>query len=103
MLIVIVVLFGVVTTAAPNIAYAEEALNFDTTYVLDDLKSSSDGGEAFDLNDYPFDESKDIQVINFVEYCYSYKANMRGNYGLYVYVYNPKGLNLSTNSKSNKI
>ena len=121
MLIVIVVLFGVVfsaapniayaeealnfdtTTAAPNIAYAEEALNFDTTNVLDDLKSSSDGGEAFNLNDYPFDESKDIQVINFVEYCYSYKANMRGNYGLYVYVYNPKGLNLSTSSKSNKI
>lgn len=103
LLIVIVVLFGVVTTAAPNIAYAEEALNFDTTNVLDDLKSSSDGGKAFNLNDYPFDESKDIQVINFVEYCYSYKANMRGNYGLYVYVYNPKGLNLSTSSKSNKI
>lgn len=103
LLIVIVVLFGVVFSAAPNIAYAEEALNFDTTNVLDDLKSSSDGGGAFDLNDYPFDESKDIQVINFVEYCYSYKANMRGNYGLYVYVYNPKGLNLSTSSKSNKI
>ena len=45
-------MFGVVTTAAPNIAYAEEALNFDTTNVLDDLKSSSDGGEAFNLNDY---------------------------------------------------
>lgn len=78
-------------------------MNFDTTNVLDDLRSSSVGGEPFDLNDYPFDESKDIQIINFVEYCYSYKANMRGNYGLYVYVYNPKGLNLSTNSKSNKI
>lgn len=103
LLIAIVIMFGVVTTAAPNIAYAEEALNFDTTNVLYDLKSSSDGGNAFNLNDYPFDESKDIQVINFVEYCYSYKANMRGNYGLYVYVYNPKGLNLSTSSKSNKI
>ena len=62
LLIVIVVLFGVVFSAAPNIAYAEEALNFDTTNVLDDLKSSSDGGEAFNLNDYPFDESKDIQM-----------------------------------------
>ena len=103
LLIVIVVLFGVVFSAAPNIAYAEEALNFDTTNVLDDLKSSSDGGKTFNLNDYPFDESKDIQVINFVEYCYSYKANMHGNYGLYVYVYNPKGLNLTTSSKSNKI
>ena len=28
---------------------------------------------------------------------------MQGNYGLYIYVYNPQGLNLSTNSKSNKI
>ena len=103
LLIAIVIVFGVVTTAAPNIAYAEGTLNFDTTNVLDDLRSSSVGGEPFDLNDYPFDESKDIQIINFVEYCYSYKANMRGNYGLYVYVYNPKGLNLSTSSKSNKI
>lgn len=102
-LIALAILFGVVFSAAPNIAYAEGTLNFDTTNVLDDLRSSSVGGEPFDLNDYPFDESKDIQVINFVEYCYSYKANMRVNYGLYVYVYNPKGLNLSTNSKSNKI
>lgn len=51
-------MFGVVTTAAPNIAYAEEALNFDTTNVLDDLKSSSDGGEAFNLNDYPSMKAK---------------------------------------------
>ena len=102
LLILIVVLFGVVFSAAPDIVYAE-SLSYDNTNVLDDLRASSENGEAFDLNDYPFDESKDIQVINFVEYCYSYKANMRGNYGLYVYVYNPKGLNLSTNSKSNKI
>ena len=79
-LIALAILFGVVFSAAPNIAYAEGTLNFDTTNVLDDLRSSSVGGEPFDLNDYPFDESKDIQVINFFEYCYSYKANMRGNY-----------------------
>lgn len=97
------VVFGVSVTATPSMAYAAEVLNFDTTDVLDDLRSSTDNGEAFDINDYPFDESKDIQVINFVEYCYSYKANMRGNYGLYVYVYNPKGLNLSTSSKNNKV
>ena len=28
---------------------------------------------------------------------------MRNNYGLYVYIYNPQGLNISTTSKSNKI
>ena len=99
-----VVAFGIVLTAMPNIAYAAVSeTEFEKTNVLDDLTSSTDNGQAFDLKDYPYDESKDVQVINFVEYCYSYKANMRSNYGLYIYVYNPKGLNLSTTSKSNKI
>ena len=88
----------------PIVAYAaENELNFDSTNVLDDLTSSTVNGKPFDITDYPFDESKDIQVISFVEYCYSYKANLRDNYGLYVYIYNPKGLNLSTNDKQNKI
>ena len=103
LLVIVTVMSGAVTITAPNIVLAEETLSFDVTNVLDDLKSSSVKGEPFNLNDYPFDKSKDIQIINFVEYCYSYKANMRGNYGLYVYIYNPKGLNLSTNNKSNKI
>ena len=103
-LIALVTVFGVVFTAAPSIAFAAGTeLSFDSTNVTDDLTSSTDGGQAFDLKDYPYDESKQAQVINFVEYCYSYKANMRGNYGLYVYIYNPQGLNLSTTSKSNKI
>ena len=55
------------------------------------------------MKDYPYDEDSQAQIVNFVEYCYSYKGNMQGNYGLYVYVYNPQGLNISTNSKSNKI
>ena len=103
-LIALVTVFGAVITAAPSIAYAAETgLSFDGTDVLDDLRSSTAGGQAFDLKDYPYDESKQAQIINFAEYCYSYKANMRGNYGLYVYIYNPQGLNLSTTSKSNKI
>ena len=92
------------TMVQPIVAYAaENEINFDSTNVLDDLKSSTVNGQPFDIKDYPFDENKDIQVINFVEYCYSYKANLRDNYGLYVYIYNPKGLNLSTSDKQNKI
>ena len=88
----------------PTVAFAaEREISYDTTNVLDDLTSSTANGEPFDITDYPFDESKDAQVISFVEYCYSYKANLRDNYGLYIYVYNPQGLNISTNSKSNKI
>ena len=60
-------------------------------------------GKPFDVRDYPFDETGEVQVISLIEYCYSYKANQRDNYGLYIYVYNPKGLNLSTDSKRNKI
>lgn len=96
--------FGVVFSAAPNIASAESGgLNYDKTNVMDDLTSSSVSGQPLDVKDYPYDEDSQAQIINFVEYCYSYKGNMQGNYGLYVYVYNPQGLNISTNSKSNKI
>ena len=92
------------TMVHPIVAYAAETeTGFDSTNVLDDLQSSKVNGKPFDIADYPFNESKDIQVISFVEYCYSYKANLRDNYGLYVYIYNPKGLNLSTNEKQNKI
>ncbi len=103
-LIALLTVFGAVIAAAPSIAFAANTeLSFDNTDVMDDLSSSTAGGQAFDLKDYSYDESKQAQVINFVEYCYSYKANMRNNYGLYVYIYNPQGLNLSTTSKSNKI
>lgn len=92
------------TMAQPIIAFAAESeAKFDSTNVLEDLQSSKINGKAFDMKDYPFDETKDIQVISFVEYCYSYKANLRNNYGLYVYIYNPKGWNLSTSDKQNKI
>ena len=103
-LIALVMVFGVVVSAAPDIAYAESGeLNYDKTSVMDDLTSSTVNGQPFDVKDYPYDEDSQAQIVNFVEYCYSYKGNMRSNYGLYVYVYNPQGLNISTNSKSNKI
>ena len=41
-LIAIVMVFGVVVSAAPNIAYAESGeLNYDKTSVMDDLTSST--------------------------------------------------------------
>ncbi len=92
------------TMAQPIIAFAAESeVSFDDTNVLDDLKSSTVNGKPFDITKYPFDENKEVQIISFIEYCYSFRANERDNYGLYIYVYNPKSLNLSENSKSNKI
>lgn len=89
---------------ATNIAYAlDNEVSFDDTNVLDDLKSSTVNGKPFDLLDFAFDESKDIRIVNFVEYCYSYRKNQQGNYGLYVYLYNPKALDIVENSGQNKI
>ena len=73
-----------------NTVYAEgetQIIDLDKTNVLDDLKSK----KGFSLLDYPFYESEkpEIKVIDFVEYCYDYRAEKRDKYGLYVYVYNP--------------
>ena len=93
-------LFGVVQ---PIISYAAEVTPMETSNVLDDLRSSTIDGKSFSLLDYPFDESKDVTLLSFVEYCYSYRANERDRYALYVYVYNPKGLNIATGAKQNQI
>ncbi len=92
-----------VNVAVPNTVKAAELSSFDKTNVLDDLKSSTEDGEVFDIKDYPLNEKGQLQVINFVEYCYSYRANKRDNYALYLYIYNPRALNISTSSKSNKV
>lgn len=92
------------TMAQPIIAFAAESeVSYDNTDVLDDLKSSSVNGNPFEITQYPFNEKGEVQIITFVEYCYSFRANKQDNYGLYIYVYNPKGLQFSKDSKSNKI
>ena len=79
---------------------AERRVNYAETDVLDDLRSS----EGFSLLDYPYSILEDkVEIINFVEYCYSYKANMQDNFGLYVYLYNPTGKNIDVKSKANMI
>ena len=100
LVMVLVTLFGVFSTTAYG---AGNGSSFHDTNVLDDLLSSTVNGKPFDVREYPFDETGEVQVISLIEYCYSYKANQRDNYGLYIYVYNPKGLNLSTDSKRNKV
>lgn len=82
-------------------AAENDDVKFDETDVLDDLQSI----EGFSLAQYPFNELADpeISVIDFVEYCYDYHANMRENYGLYLYVYNPTGKNIVTNSAKNQV
>lgn len=99
-LLLLVVVFAVIL---PPIVFATETTNlFDKTNVLDDLTSSSN----FNINDYPYDSTgiiKHPEIMNVVEYCYSFKVNMQENYGLYLYFYNPQVLDIATDSKANKV
>ena len=59
--------FGVVVSAAPDIAYAAGSeLSYDKTNVMDDLTSSTVNGQPFDVKDYPYDEDSQAQIVNSV-------------------------------------
>lgn len=76
---------------------------YEMSNVMDDLKGSTVDGKPFDLKDYGFSALKYTTVFSFVEYCYSYDPARQGDFGLYVYVYNPQGINFKFNSGQNKI
>lgn len=69
----------------------------DRTNVLDDLMASGD----FDPNDFPKNPYGNVDVISFIEFCYSDSSSV--DYGLYVYVYNPKLLEFVDKVHLNKI
>ena len=74
---------------------------FDKVNVLDDLESMED----FNVEDYPFDitgRSK-LSVITFVEWCYSTRREKRNDFAMYIYVYNPQGIDIDTASTLNKV
>lgn len=88
------------------VAYADTAIGdvqMDSSNVMDDLESSTVDGKPFDFRDYAFDESAETNVFAFAEYCYSFYSNLQGNYGLYVYVHNPRGLTFNLRSLRNTI
>ena len=79
---------------------------FEQSDIMDDLNSARIDGKKFDILDYPYDSTgfiKHPEILTVVEYCYSMRPAQRGNYGVYVYFYNPQALNIKTDSAANKI
>lgn len=77
------------------------ALNFDSTYVLDDLYSATN----FNISDYYIDlegAKKHPQIISFTEYCFDKEMKLE-NYSLYFYLYNPQLIRFNYESSLNKI
>ena len=76
---------------------------FDSTDVMEDLNSSELNGDKFNVVKYPFRSGQQPSILNFVEFGYSFRANMRDNYALYLYVYNPGALRIKETAEQNKV
>ena len=76
---------------------------FEQSSVMEDLRSSTVNGKPFNVALYPYNKYGSIQIMNVVEYCYSQNASLKDDYGLYIYVYNPQQIEISTATLQNKI
>lgn len=77
--------------------------DFEKRNVLDDLEGSERDGVPFSVESYGFKSNGITSLFSFIEFCYSFHENMQDNYGLYIYVYNQKGLQFDTESDRNMI
>ncbi len=87
-------------------AAASTTTAFEQSNVMDDLETATINGKRFDTLNYPYDSTgviKHPEIMTVVEYCYSMRPAQRENYGVYIYFYNPQGLNIKTDSAANKI
>lgn len=101
--VVLILLTSLLQPLSVIAASNSTGLSFESSNVLDDLFSSTVNGLPFDIKNFPFNEKSSIQILNFVEFCYTYKESKKDDFGLYVYVYNPQGLDIDKTSKQNKI
>lgn len=81
----ILLIFLIVLSVVFPCFSAPSDIAFDDIPVLDDLIKS----DNFNIYNYGFNEKSSLQLFNFVEYCYSPFTSEQGNYGLYLYLYNP--------------
>lgn len=101
---IIISVFGGGAFSERTAAFAASSTQaYDNSDVLDDLRGMTVDGKQFSLDDYPKNENGTVKVVTFVEYCYSYYADMQDNFGLYVYVYNPQQLIFDCASEKNML
>ncbi len=95
---VLLLLSSLFTTGAAitPVSAAENQKSIEETTVTDDLKD-------FDILKYPKNPLGDVQLINFMEYCYSDRAILKEHYQIYFYVYNPTEKPLRTEPVANSV
>lgn len=105
---VIAVILHFSSTLSGGAGYASAALSspqatYEAQNIWNDLQDATYDGADIDLNLYNFDSKKNVQIVSFVEFCYSPFTTKQDDFGLYVYVYNPRGLDWTKKPAENKI
>lgn len=106
LIIVLLVVLTCFSTFFSVVAFrvnAEEPKSISTSNVLDDLNGSMIDGKKFDVANYPYNDKGHTTLLSFFEYYYSNSSVKLDDYGLYVYVYNPKNYTFVIGSTSNQI
>ena len=76
---------------------------FAQRYVMDDLRSATMDGRPFDIRNYQPQANGRIQLIHFVEFGFSFHPEARGEFGLFIYIFNPGRLDFAPHSTQNQI
>ena len=94
-LCVMTLYLGAWKISVPVVYAADSGNAFDDTRVEDDLAD-------LDL-DFVKANYTDIAIVEFIEYCYADNVFKQGNYGLYLYVYNPDRIDFSVKTRANTV
>lgn len=77
--------------------------SIEETNALDDLEGSILNGKKFDIAEWGFNERRSPEIVSFVEFGYSFYSGRRDDYGLYIYIYNPRGTAFDADPDRDKI
>ncbi len=80
-----------------GVAFAAETGN-----IMQDLSTLTVDGKAFNVDDYPADETGKPQILAAYELGYSFYTNNQDDFGLLLYVYNPSQISV-TDDKRNAV
>ncbi len=91
-------LFGNVTMTANAEGQRVAQSTFETRPIEDDFADFEKEDSSFSIKLFGQMATGQPSILKFVEYGFSKKEGLRGNYGLYLYVYNPSGLPIDTDT-----
>lgn len=91
--IILLLAFPIPAFAAETGDVTPSYAKFENTNVVDDLTSAGVDLDAYTTKD-------EVALITFQEFAYSYYGSNMGDFGLYVYIYNPSGNAILKDSKS---